>query len=735
MASVIISIQVLPPVLSSFFFKMDESRELRPSDDDSVDEKIVEEYDDAVAELTDRWTLVTRTLNKDERSAIENIRNIYSRKLVALEADFDQQLEDLGEDYTKKKNADLKRLQEAYDKKFLQEFEEKDKDILLSKSSEQEDTISALGSDLAIPGSAVDTRTTSSAGESTMPVSQTERVSQDQSFMASPDDNQSLFVRSPEFESRVPPPMGASSAYSHITASLGSRPSPNDDHSIQRQKTEALSSTLIKREASPSMDDAFYARDPLIERETTHLMNGSSCFQDRRGIYGPIQSHSMASNNPRGSHAQSRFPSVDTAGRDCSHSREDAAIPQNDSVSPNSASTRFQLAFALQPVASRSTLDFSNGFSAFANGARRGSSSSQISGPFMGASRYALSNAGLTDNASRMGEEQRTGYRQGKVMIPLKRKASDTDLSYLHDCTEISKTRSPTQIRKRRDKAPRSRKVRRSATNASSASGASRNWNGQAPQIGRQEGIKEEPTSEVTGVSPSMIVESAQISIPVHQPSNVEAIQSKVLTPRHSNVGSSGRTITGTASSGPEPSGPVAVTNKPRFTEAELYLTSVPIDYISYDAGTPSRSWPVTWSGKKGRHNPGQQVGQNYSLKAKLTKNGALHPYDGADDKSAQYPTFVVDGSWILGGFCHRKSGNCRIEIYRPRSIKEYRAEFEEGHDRVEIKSARLRIVIADERHLDIFLYWFGKLNPNAEIRPEYVPHEIVDCSFLAISS
>ncbi|TGO43483.1 hypothetical protein BHYA_0001g01140 [Botrytis hyacinthi] len=699
--------------------------DFRGSNNDLVYRTSLREHKVAAAELEDRYLRAKTTLEDDEFSEIDIIIMKYVGKLEALEADFTKQREDLKKALLEKRGIFFARVEELHANNVLQEFKEKAKDILqrISKSSEQENTIPTLGPDLAIPGtatgSAVDTPPTSSTGESTMPVSRTERVIQDQSFVASPDDNQSLFMNSSEFEPRVLPPMGDSVASSHMTASLGFRPSPNDDRSIKRQKTKAVSSTLIKREASPSMDDTFYARDPLIERETTHSMNGASCFQDRPGIHVTTQSPSMASNKPRGSHAQSWFPSVDTAGRDCSLSREDAAIPQNDSVSPNSFFTRRQPAFAQQPLGSSLTLDFSRGFSVFAHGARRGYSSSQISRPLMGASRYALPNAGLTDNASRMGEKQRTGYRKGELTAPSKRKASDTDLSYLYDDTDISKTGAPTQIQKKPDEASRVREVRPNATNPSSASGASRNRSGQAPQFGRQEGIKEEPTSEVTGVSRSMHVDSAQMPIPVHQPSNVEAMQSKVLTPRHSNVGSSERTITGTGSSSSEPSGPVAITHKPRITEAERYFAFIPFEYISYDAGAPSRSFPVTWSGKKGSHNSGQQVGQNYSLQVKLTKNGVLHPYDGADDKSAQYPTLVVDGSWILGGFCHRKSGNCRIEIYRPRSSKEYRAKFEEGHDRVEIQSARLRIVIAEERDLDLFLQWYKKLNPNAEIRPD----------------
>ncbi|KAF7933149.1 uncharacterized protein EAE97_008916 [Botrytis byssoidea] len=676
----------------------------RRNDYEFVDQKSLEEHNVAVAGLGDRWARATATLNKDELAEKQIITDKFSIKLQVLEADFDKQQDDLDEALDEKNDRNYKIIQEEQAKTFLQKFEEKARDILLSKSPEQENAIPTLGSDLAIPGTAtgaaVDTPSTSFAGESTMPVSRTERVIQGQYLVASSDGKQSLFVHSPEFGPRVPSTMGASVDSYRMTASLGFRPSRTDDHSIKRQKTKAFPSTLIERERSPSMNDAPYLRDRL-------------------GIQVPTQSSSMASNKPFGSRAQSWLPSVDTAGRDCGLGREKAAIPRNDFVPRNSASTRFQPAFTQQPFASRRILDFSNGPSAFAQIARQGYSSSQISSPFMGASRYALSNAGLTDNASRMGEKQRTGYRQGQLMTPLKRKALDVNLSDLYDETYTSRTGAPIQIQKKPDGVSKFRAVRPSATNSSSASGASRNWSGQAPQFGRQEGIKEEPASEVTGVSRSMNVESAQMSIPVHQPSYVEAMQSKVLTPRHSNVGSSGRTITGTGSSSSESSGPVAVTHKLRITEAERYFLLIPIEYISYNAGAPSRSFPVTWSGKKGIHNPGQHFGQNYSLQVKLRKNGVLHPYDGADDKSAQYPTLVVDGSWILGGFCHRKSGNCRIEIYRPRSSKKYMAKLEEGHDRVEIQSARLRIVIAEERDLDHFLHWYRKLNPNAEIRPD----------------
>ncbi|KAF7899834.1 hypothetical protein EAF00_004170 [Botryotinia globosa] len=676
----------------------------RCNDDEFVDQNILEEYNVAVADLEDRRNRATATLNEDELAETKIIAGEYSLKLQVLEVDFDMERDDLDQDLAEKKDRYFKRNQEAQAKIFLQKCEEKAKDILLSQSPEQENAIPTLGSDLAIPGTAtgaaVDSPSTSFAGESTMPVSRTESVIQGQYLVASPDGNQSLFVDSPEFEPRIPSPVGDSVDSSYMTASLGFEPSRNADHSIKRQKTKALPSTLIKRERSPSMNDPPYLRDRLL-------------------IQVPTKPFNMASDKPFGSHAQSRHPSVHNAGRDCGLGRENAATSQNDFVPRNSVSTRFQPAFAQQPFASRPTLDFSNGLFPFAQTARQGYSSSQISSPFMGASRYASSNAGLTDNASKMGEKQRTDYRKGHLMTPLKRKASDSNLNDLYDATNISKTGAPIQIQKKPDGVSKFRAVRPSATNSSSASGASRNWSGQAPQFGRQEGIKEEPASEVTGVFQSINVESAQISIPVNQPSYVEAMQSNVLTPRHSNVGPSGRTITGTGSSSSESSGPVAVTYKLIIPEAQRYILVIPIEYISYDAGTPSRSFPVTWSGKKGIQNPGQHVGENYSLQVKLRKNGVLHPYDGADDKAAQYPMLVVDGSWILGGFCHRKSGDCRIEIYRPRSSKKYRAKLEEGHDGVEIQSARLRIVIAEEQDLDHFLHWYKKLNPNAEIRPD----------------
>ncbi|TGO64021.1 hypothetical protein BCON_0009g00300 [Botryotinia convoluta] len=679
----------------------------RGSNNDLADQANLQEHNVAVAKLEDRKRRAKATLDADQNLEIDVINKKYVEKSQALEAEYTKKRENLEKELFKKSGKSYKRLQKLHAKNLLQsqEFEEKAKDILqrMSKSLKEENTISTMGSNLAISvtatGAVVDTPPTSSASKSMMPVSRTERVIQDQYLVVSPDDDQSLFVDSSESELRVPPPMGASLASSLMTASLEFRPSPNDDHSIKRQKTKDLPSTSIKSETTSSMNDASYVRDFL-------------------SIHIPTQSLSMASDKPCGSHAKSCFSSMDTAGRDCNPSKENETILQNGSISPISVSTRLQPAHAQNPLVNSPTLDVSSGLPAFAQIARRGYSSSQISRTLVNAPRKTLSNAGLTDNASSMGEKQRTDYRKGQMITPLKRKASDVNLSDRYDDIEISKTGAPTQIQQKPEEVSRVREVRRSATNPSSASGASRNQSGQTPQFGRQEAIKES-TSGVTGVSRSMNVEPAHMPSPVHQPSNVEAMQSRVLTPRHSNVGSSRRTTTGTRSFSSEPFRPVAIAHKPSIAEARLSFAFIPIEYISYDAGAPSRSFPVTWAGTKGSHNSRQQVSHNYRLQVMLTKNRFLHPYDGADDKSSQYPKLVVDDSWVLGGFYHRESGNCRIEIYRPRSKKEYRAEFEEGHDRVEIHSARLRIEFAKEGELDHFLQWYKKMHPNAEIRPD----------------
>ncbi|KAF5877407.1 uncharacterized protein Bfra_001774 [Botrytis fragariae] len=664
----------------------------RGSLNDLADQASLQQHNVAVAKLEDRKRRAKATVDADRSLEIDIINKKYGEKSQALEADYTKKREDLEMKLFKKSGHSYKRLQELHAKNLLQiqEFEEKAKDILqrMSKSLKEENAISTMGSNLAISvtatGAIVDTPPTSSAGESTMPVSRTERVIKDEYLMASPDDDQSLFVDSPEFEPRVPPPMEASLDSHPLTASLGFRPSPNDDHSIKHQKTKELPSTSIKRESSPSMNDASYAQDLLS-----------------------IHAH------------QSYFPSTTTAGRYCNPGKENETILHNGSMSPISVSTRLQPAHAQQTLVNSPTLNVSSGLPASAQFARRGYSSSQISRPLISAPRKTFSNAGLTDNASSIGEKQCNDYRQGQTITPLKRKASGVNLSDLYDDMETSKAGAPTQIQQKSEEVSRVREVRRSATNASSASGAGRNWIGQTPQFGRQEAIKEEPTSAVTSVSRYMNPEPAHMPSPVHQPSNVEAMQSRVLTPRHSNVGSSRRTTTGTGSFSSEPSRPLAATHKLSVAEARLSFGSIPIEYISYDAGTPSRSFPVTWSGTKGSHNYRQQVSHNFRLQVMLTKNKVLHPYDGADDKSSQYPKLVVDDSWVLGGFYHKESGNYRIEIYRPRSKREYRAEFEEGHDRVETQSARLRIEFAEEVALNHFLQWYEKMHPNAEINPD----------------
>ncbi|TEY76293.1 hypothetical protein BOTCAL_0060g00040 [Botryotinia calthae] len=681
----------------------------RGSNNDSADQASLQEHNIAVAELEDRKRRDKAALDVDQNLEIDVVNKKYVEKSQALEADYTKKREDLETELFKKSGKSYKRLQELHAKNLLQsqEFERKAKDILqrMSKSLKEENTISTLDFNLALSvtatGAAFDTPPTSSVGESTNPVGQIERVIQDQYLLASPDDDESLFVDSPVFEPRVPPPMRASLASYPLSANLQFRPSPNDDHSIKRQKTKDLSSTLIKSNTTLSMNDVSKVRDPL-------------------SIYDPTQLLNVASDKPCGSNTKSCFPSTKTADQDCNPSKENETNSENFSVSPISVSTRLQPAHTQGQgtMVNSPTLDeFSNIPPAFAQVARRSHSSLQISSPLISAPRKTFFSAGLADNASNMEEKQRADYRKGQKITPLKRKVSDTNLSNLYDDIEISKTRAPTQIRQKPEEMSRVREVRRSATNPSSASGADRDrgipnsqfvWNGT---------IKE-PTPRVTGTVQSMNAEPARMTGHAHRPSNAEAIRSTVLTPRHSNVGTSRRTTSGTRSVSSEPFRPVAITHKPSIAETRLSFAFIPIEYISYDAGAPTRCYPVTWAGTKGIHNSRQQVSHNYRLQVMHTKNGFLHPYDGADDKSSQYPKLVVDNSWVLGGFYHRESGNCRIEIYRPRSKKEYRVESEEDFDPANIQSARLRIEFAKQGELDHFLQWYKQMHPGAEIRP-----------------
>ena len=691
----------------------------RGSNNDSADQASLQEHNIAVAELEDRKRRDKAALDADQNLEIDVVNKKYVEKSQALEADYTKKREDLEVELFKKSGKSYKRLQELHAKNLLrsQEFERKAKDILqrMSKSLKEENTISTLDSNLALSvtatGVAVDTPPTSSVGESTIPVGQIERLIQDQYLPASTDDDESLFVDSPVFEPRVSPPMRASLASYPLNANLQFRPSPNDDHLIKRQKTKDLSSTLIKSNTALSMNDASKVQDPL-------------------SIYVPTQLLNVASDKPCGSNTKSCFPSTKTADQDCNPSKENETNSQNCSVSPISVSTRLQPAYAQGALVNSPTLDeFSDIPPAFAQVARRSHSSLQISSPLISAPRKTFFSAGPTDNASNMEEKQRADYRKGQKITPLKRKVSDTNLSGLYDDIEISKTRAPTQIRQKPEEMSRVREVRRSATNPSSASGADRDRGTQNPQFVWNETIRE-PTPSVTGTFQSMNAEPARMTSHAHRPSNAEVIRSTVLTPRHSNVGASRRTTSGTRSVSSEPFRPVAITHKPSIAETRLSFAFIPIEYISYDAGAPTRCYPVTWAGTKGIHNSRQQVSHNYRLQMMHTKNGFLHPYDGADDKSSQYPKLVVDNSWVLGGFYHRESGNCRIEIYRPRSKKEYRVESEESLDPADIQSARLRIEFAKKGELDHFLQWYKQMHPDAEIRPKYVPHETVDCTF-----
>ncbi|KAB8296102.1 hypothetical protein EYC80_008900 [Monilinia laxa] len=204
-----------------------------------------------------------------------------------------------------------------------------------------------------------------------------------------------------------------------------------------------------------------------------------------------------------------------------------------------------------------------------------------------------------------------------------------------------------------------------------------------------------EPAEGVIDDSRSRNSEPSRQSATTSRPRNSELARRVVRTPRTTNVA---------------PAHPVVGGLRLSISEVRLSANCFLIEFMSYDPGNPSKCYPVTWSGISGS--------PSYRLQVMKNKKNFLHPFDGTENKASQYPKLIIDDSWILGGFYHIERNNHRLEIYRPRSKKEYNEKEEQGFNPAGIQSARMRIKFISERELDRFLDWYRAMHPDAEIRP-----------------
>ncbi|KAJ8069193.1 hypothetical protein OCU04_002864 [Sclerotinia nivalis] len=614
-----------------------------------TDQENLREHNSHVAQLEDQKRRALAILDSDQEAEINLINKKYVQKFQEVEMDYTRRRDVLEHELYRKSGKSYRKLQKLHTMNLLEgrEFERKANDILqrMAKSLREENTICVLPCVCSVPAAvaAVETPPVSSASESTTPVSQAERVIQDQYLVASLNEIQPLLKDESLFELANTPSMNGfhvpSPPSQHVLFEQCS-----ENHSLKRQKTEDSSPTLVKNNPTPSTNNVPKLRGSL-------------------GTHIPTQAFDMASDETFDSHAKTTFSSTKTLIRDHSPSVAKETCPKNGSMSSISV-CKIRPGHAREPLDNDPTFDGCMDFPpAFAQIAGRSHASLQTTRSLKSAPKKLNFKDELPDNTSKMQEESQNSSFKGRKANPSKRKASDINKEDPYEDLPIPKSENQARSQLKHDVIPRTQEPRRSATKPSRISNAD-----DSP------GTKNSPSSRKKLVEkPARRVTTANRSI------TLEAIR------------------------------PGAKTYKPSTAEAKLSFVFISIEYMSYDAGSPSNSYPVTWSSMNGGH--------NYRLQVMRQKNQILHPYYGAEDKSSQYPKLVIDDSWILGGFFHKQLNNHRIEIYRPRSKKEYRADKELDVDAAHIQSARMRIKFTSGVELDFFLEWYRNMHPRAEMR------------------
>ncbi|ESZ98373.1 hypothetical protein SBOR_1251 [Sclerotinia borealis F-4128] len=662
-------------------FNEREARQVASNRSHLADQASLREHNHNVAQLENRKRHQLAILDEEQESEIDVINKKYVQKFRELEADYINKRDDLEGELFKKVGRSYKKLQKLHIKNLSQsqEFERKANDILkrMASSLKEENTICVLESVRKVPVAAVaavKTPPVSSASVSTTPVSEAETIILNQYLEASPSEIQPLLKGEPYFEFRDTPP------YAPDALSAPTPPAPHlvlssspENHSVKRQKTNGQSHKSAKNNPNSSLIGASEAQDSL-------------------DMHSSMQSFSMDSGETFVSHAKSRFLSTKTSDRDLTGTQAIAqyhnlnqrteyvsapSLNSQDRRTANGESEKFlnngsmspPLISRVRPAHLQEPLDsdlMSGGNHpdfppAFAQVATRGHASLQTTRPLKRAPMKSFSKDVFTDDTSDIEEDCQGSDFNGRKATLSKRKASDINMDGPFEELPIEKTETPTQIQPERGGSSRAQRPRRRLTNPPRLSNAN-------------------STQQVT-IAP--------------KPRNTEPIRRVNSYPRPSSA---------------EPTRQVPSTYRPSIAESQLSIVFFSIDFMSYDPGSPAKCYPVSWSGMKGSH--------NYRLQVMHLKKRILHPYDGAEDKSSQYPKLRIDGSWVLGGFYHKEMNNHRLEIYRPRSKSEYRAEDEEDINPANIQSARIRIKFTSGVELERFLEWYRGMHPGAEMRP-----------------
>ncbi|KAI9649383.1 hypothetical protein NHQ30_001958 [Ciborinia camelliae] len=398
---------------------------------------------------------------------------------------------------------------------------------------------------------------------------------------------------------------------------------------------------------------------------------------------------------------------------------ESETIPKNISMSP-------LLSPKVRPVHSQKSLDddlMLNGYMdfphAFAQIASQSDASLQTSRPLKSAPQKLCFEDGLTGDVS-LEEKSHSCDLKGWKVTSSKRKASDMNMDIQLEDLTMPRIETSAQIKLERERSSKVEEPLRRTTNPSKPSNtelAQRVTD--TPRPSNVESTRRlsntyrlnvtDPIQQVANTPRPAKPAPRVTSTP--RPNQTEPVRQRPNLLRSGNTEQARRASYTFRPSNFEPTRQILSAYKPSNAETQLSIVFFSIEFMSYDPGSPAKCYPVSWSGMNGSH--------NYRLQVMHKKNKILHPYDGTENKSSQYPKLIIDSSWVLGGFYDKQLNNHRLEIYRPRSKKEYKVEEGENVDPAEINSARMRIKFTDGVELERFLEWYRSMHPGVEIRPK----------------
>ncbi|KAA8567908.1 hypothetical protein EYC84_008354 [Monilinia fructicola] len=759
-----------------------EGRQITDNDNYLADQETLREYNSSFKQLEDRKHAHMTILKEEQELEIDRINKKYSQKLQELENEYINKRDALENELYRKSGKSYKKLQKLHTENLShsQEFEGKAKDIFWRMASSLKEKSSICGSNIvretpsttAIAAAAAETPPVSPASGSTEPVSQAWGAVQNQYLKASPGEFQPLLDYNPSLEVRDTPPSATGlsqftfSAPASPTAHLAYRPSP-EIYSTKRQKTNDLPNTSARGVWTCSKTDAINAQRYLgihvpiqpssmaTEEETfdshankswfspmktsgqdlssrmpasekypnvNHKMDTSTalasessnkCSSTSSDNPGPITEQSSGQYNGFDEIPDVPYPCIKSAsierkvainsGSSAKNSRRDLSKTQvtaqdhnvdsrtrnastpiakaqhhssnskGEALSKHDSMSAILPSKQVGPVHSQISLGdeiVSNNYMSFSS---QRYASLQTARPFKGTPGQFLLEDGPTDDVFKM--EEGSSFNV-ETVTPSKRKASDISMGGTSESILILKTEAPAG----------NRQEHRESFEVPEQNGRSTNHSRQS---------NAEPAERVIDNYPSINSEpSRQLATPSIS-RNSELARRVSRTPKPTSVA---------------PARPVVSGRRLSIAEVRLSANCFSIEFMSYDPGSPSKCYPVTWSGKSGS--------PSYRLQVMKNKKNFLHPFDGTENKASQYPKLVIDDSWVLGGFFHIERENHRVEIYRPRSKKEYNEEEEQGFSPAKIESARMRIKFISEIELNRFLGWYRAMHPDAEIRP-----------------